>query len=128
MSLAPKRSWFAIASATSARALSLRSPSKTAISAIGKESASLINSPHRPEVQNKRSGIGVSGTSDLVKIAVPAKAVPKAARPRHTVLRERFAPIVPFLNERFAHVEAMALDGRAPIGAHANLRKARDLP
>jgi hypothetical protein len=41
----------------------------------------------------------------LFEIAMPTEAVPEAARSRHTILDKRCAPIVPFLNERFAHIK-----------------------
>src|SRR5262249_51425256 len=63
-----------------------------------------------------------------VEVPVTTEAVLEAARARHTVRDERFAPVVPFLDRRLAHPEAVALDGGASIGAPANPREARDLP
>src|SRR5262245_30108377 len=65
---------------------------------------------------------------DFVEVAVATEAVLEAARARHTVRDQRFAPVVPFLNQRLAHAEPMALDRGASIGAHANLWEACDLP
>src|SRR5262245_45365866 len=66
-------------------------------------------------------------SSNLDEVAVPAEAGLEAARTGDTVLGQRFAPIVPFLNQCFAHAEPVAADGGAPIGAHADLREARDV-
>src|SRR5262249_4671941 len=65
---------------------------------------------------------------NFVEVAVTTEAVLEAARARHTVRHERFPPVVPFRDHRPAHAEPVTLDGGAPIGAHANLREARDLP
>ena len=58
---------------------------------------------------------------------MPPEAVPEPARSRHTILDKCFAPIVPFLNERFAHIKPVTLNGGASIGTHTDLREARDL-
>src|SRR5262249_28182576 len=65
---------------------------------------------------------------NFVEVAVTTEAVLEAARARHTVRDERFAPVVPFLDQRLAHAEPVTLDGGASIGAPANLPEARDLP
>src|SRR5215468_8172886 len=65
---------------------------------------------------------------NFVEVAVTTEAVLEAARTCDAVRDERFAPVVPFLNQRLAHAEPVALDGGASIGAHANLREACDLP
>src|SRR5262249_52646203 len=65
---------------------------------------------------------------NFVEVAVTTKAVLEAARTCDAVRDERFAPVVPFLNQRLAHAEPVALDGGASIGTHANLREACDLP
>src|SRR5262249_42327084 len=62
---------------------------------------------------------------NFVEVAVATEAVLEAARARHTIRDQRFAPVVPFLDQRLAHAEPVTPDGGAPIGAHANLRKAR---
>src|SRR5205823_12575687 len=64
---------------------------------------------------------------DLREIAVPAEPAAEAGRPRHAVFDQRLAPVVPLLNQPLADGQAMALDGGAPVGANADLRKARDL-
>ena len=61
------------------------------------------------------------------KIAVASKAALEAARTCHPVRLQGFTPIVPLLDQRFAHTEPMAFNRRAPIGAHADLREAGDL-
>src|SRR5262245_58893706 len=65
---------------------------------------------------------------NFVEVAVTTEAVLEAARTCNAVRDERFAPVVPFLNHRLAHAEPVAHDGGASIGAHANLREARDPP
>src|SRR5262249_48903576 len=65
---------------------------------------------------------------NFVEVAVTTEAVLEAARTCDAVRDERFAPVVPFLNQRLAHAEPVALDGGASIGTHANLREACDLP
>src|SRR3982751_1079979 len=56
-----------------------------------------------------------------------AEPAAETAGPRHAVRDQRFAAVIPFLNQRLADAEAMALDGGAPVGADADLRKPRDL-
>ena len=58
---------------------------------------------------------------------MPAKPVLETARSGDTVFDQRFASVIPFLDKRLAHGKAMALDGGAPVGAHADLWKAGDL-
>src|SRR5215831_8154455 len=58
---------------------------------------------------------------------MPAHTGFETARAFHTILDQGLTPVVPLLNERIAYTEAMALDGRASIGAHAHLRESRDL-
>src|SRR5262249_2786641 len=65
---------------------------------------------------------------NFVEVAVATEAVLEAARARPTAPGQRFAPVVPFLDQHLAPAEPMALDRGASIGAHANLREARDLP
>ena len=64
---------------------------------------------------------------NLSEIPVPAEAVPEPARARHAVLDHRLAAVVPLLDQRVAHAQAVALDGGATIDAHTDLREARDL-
>src|SRR5262249_24751948 len=61
------------------------------------------------------------------EVAVPAEARLKAARTRDAVRDQRFAPVVPLLDQRLAHAEPVTADSGAPIGAHANLREAGDV-
>src|SRR6266536_5138696 len=61
------------------------------------------------------------------EVAVAAEAGLEAARARDAVLNQRFAPVVPFLNQGFAHAEPVAADGGAAIGTHADLGEACDL-
>jgi hypothetical protein len=58
---------------------------------------------------------------------MPTKAAPEAARSRHTIFDKRFAPVVPFLNQRLAYPKPVTFDGGASIGSHAYLREARAL-
>ena len=64
---------------------------------------------------------------DLLEVAVPAETVLEARRSGYAVFDQRLAAVVPFLNQRLAHGEPVALDGGPAIGAYANLREARDL-
>src|SRR5262245_6191220 len=66
-------------------------------------------------------------SSNLGEVAVAAEAGLEAARTGDTVLHERFAPVVPFLNQALAHAEPVTADGGASIGTHADLREARDV-
>ena len=75
----------------------------------------------------RHRGCFITGLSEFAEIAMPAEAVAKTARPGHPVAHKRLAPVVPFLNQRLAHAKAMALDRRAAVDAHADLRKTRDL-
>src|SRR5260370_25338552 len=63
----------------------------------------------------------------LLRRSSPGGTAPGRPRPRHTILDKCFAPIVPFLNERFAHIKPVTLNGGASIGTHTDLREARDL-
>src|SRR5215470_17786951 len=56
-----------------------------------------------------------------------AKTTGEAPRARHAVFDQRLAPVVPFLDQTIAHGKTVALDGGAPVGTDADLRKARDL-
>ena len=58
---------------------------------------------------------------------MPAEAGLEAARARDAVLNQRFAPVVPFLNQSFAHAEPVTADGGAAIGTHADLGEACDV-
>ena len=42
-------------------------------------------------------------SSNLVEISMPTEAILEAARARYAVRDQCFTPIVPFLNQRFAH-------------------------
>src|SRR2546426_12216444 len=64
---------------------------------------------------------------NFAEVAVPTKPGFEAARTGHAVRDQRFAPVVPFLNQRLAHAKPVTPDGGAPIGTHANLREAGDL-
>src|SRR3989454_8889155 len=64
---------------------------------------------------------------NFAEVAVPTKPGFEAARTGHAVRDQRFAPVVPFLNQRLAHAKPVTPDGGAPIGAHADLREAGDL-
>src|SRR5262249_27282886 len=61
---------------------------------------------------------------NFVEVTVTTKPVLEAARTPHTVRDERFAPVVPFLDQRLAHAEPVTPDRGASIGSHANLREA----
>src|SRR5215470_14951416 len=65
--------------------------------------------------------------ADLREVALSAQAILEAGRALDTILDQRFASIVPFLDQSLAHAEAMALERGASIGTDADLRKARDL-
>src|SRR5262245_37947387 len=58
---------------------------------------------------------------------MPTEAVLEPARARYAVLDQRLAPVVPLLDQRFAHAEPVTLDRGASIRAHAHLREAGDL-
>src|SRR5260221_1742557 len=74
-----------------------------------------------------RSGDRVRSLN-LLEVAVPAKPILEAARAGHTIRDQCLASVVPFLNQRLAHAKPVTLDCRAAIGAHTDLREARDLP
>src|SRR5712672_960376 len=65
--------------------------------------------------------------SYLCKIAVPAEPAAEAGCACNAVFDQGLTAVVPFLNQPLAYAKPMALDGRPPVGANANLRKARDL-
>src|SRR5262249_41820532 len=59
------------------------------------------------------AGCGLGATSrlaDLREVAVSAQAILEAGRALHAILDQRFASIVPFLDQSIAHAEAMALE------------------
>src|SRR5262249_16075570 len=64
---------------------------------------------------------------DLREVAVAAKTTGEAARARDAVFNQRLTPVVPLLDQPFAYGKTVALDGGAPVGTDADLRKARDL-
>src|SRR5207247_5618819 len=66
-------------------------------------------------------------SSNFIEVAVTTEAVLEAARTCYAVRDERFTPVVPFLNQRLAHAEPVALDGGAAIGTHADLGEACDV-
>src|SRR6476661_3965718 len=68
-----------------------------------------------------------SHSADFSEVAVAAETVLEPGGAVDTVDDQRLAAVVPFLNERIAHREAVALDRRPAIGAHASLREAGDL-
>ena len=55
-----------------------------------------------------------------------AKAVLEATRTGNAIFNQRFAPIIPLLNQRLAYAQSMTFDGRASVGTHANLRETRE--
>ena len=55
-----------------------------------------------------------------------AKAVLETGRSIDAVFDQRLTPVVPLMNERIAHGKSVALDGGAPVCAHADLWKACD--
>ena len=66
-------------------------------------------------------------SANFREVAVATEAVLETGRAADAVDDQRFAPVVPFLNQRIAHGEAVTLDGGAAIGAHAHLREPRNL-
>src|SRR5580658_2151706 len=82
---------------------------------------------HDLSIRRDTCALNGARSTDLVEIAVTAEAIFEAARPGDAVLHERFAAVVPFLNQRIAGGEAVAADGGAAVGAGADLREARDL-
>src|SRR5258708_5609278 len=72
------------------------------------------------------SATTASSSANLAEIPMPAQPILDPRRSRHPILYQRFAAVVPLLYQRIAHAEPVALDRRAPVRAHAHLRKARD--
>src|SRR6266487_5263279 len=66
-------------------------------------------------------------SANFREVSVPAEAGLEAARARDAVRNQRFAPVVPFLNQGIAYAEPVAADGGAAIGTHADLGEARDV-
>src|SRR5262245_49773382 len=66
-------------------------------------------------------------SADLGEIAVAAEPVLEARRAGDAVFDQRFAAVVPLVDQRLAHREPVAPDGRATVGAHADLREACNL-
>src|SRR5690348_4132033 len=78
---------------------------------------------------SERTGTASASRSpDLVEVAVAAEAALEAVGTRDTVRDQRFAPVVPLLDQPLADAEPVALDCRAPISTHAHLREACDRP
>jgi hypothetical protein len=50
---------------------------------------------------------------NFLKVAVAAETVLKAGCSRHAIRDQRFTAIIPFLDQRVADAEAVALDRRA---------------
>src|SRR5215475_13375952 len=65
--------------------------------------------------------------SDPGEVAMPAKAVFETSRAGNAVLDQRFASVVPLLDERLAHGKTMTLDGGPPVRPDADLGKAGNL-
>src|SRR5258707_12862829 len=61
------------------------------------------------------------------KMRRPPGPVAKGRSARPDDFGQGLAPVVPFLNQRLADTQPMALDGRPAVGTNANLRKACDL-
>src|SRR5207249_6688846 len=68
-----------------------------------------------------------SGRSDVAEVTMPALARSEARGTRGAVRLEGGKAVVPLLAHRLAERQALLHISRAPIGAHAGLRKARDL-
>src|SRR5262245_48617223 len=66
-------------------------------------------------------------SANPIEVPVPSKPAGKASRSLHPIGFEGLAAVVPFLDQGFAHAEAMAFNRRTPIGPHADLREAGDL-
>ena len=80
-------------------------------------------SPKANSDADARASVGFRRRStDLFEVAVAAEAVLEAGRAGDAVLDQRAAAVVPFLNQRLAHGQAVAPDRRAPIRAHATTR------
>jgi len=79
------------------------------------------------ECSNHQGSLAGTRSADRIEVAVPTETVLKAARTRHTILDQRFAPVVPFLDQRLTYAKPMTLDCGASVGAHTHLREASDL-
>src|SRR5437660_2440698 len=66
-------------------------------------------------------------SADRIEVTVPTEAILVAARTRYTILDQRFAPVVPFLDQRLAYAKSATLDSGASIGTNTNLREPRNL-
>ena len=66
-------------------------------------------------------------SADPFEVAVAPEAVLEAGRAVDAIEDQRLASVVPFLDQRLAYGQAVALDGGATIGAYANLREPRDV-
>src|SRR6266550_6755148 len=66
-------------------------------------------------------------SADRIEVTVPTEAVLVAARTRNTILDQRFAPVVPFLDQRLAYAKSATLHSGASIGTNTNLREPRNL-
>src|SRR5437764_6858737 len=64
---------------------------------------------------------------DVAEVAVPAFARGEARGAGGAIDLEGRKAVVPLLAHRLAQRQALLHMGRAPVGAHARLRKARDL-
>src|SRR5580658_9481498 len=69
----------------------------------------------------------VNWLANFLEIAVASQTVLEVGRSGDAIFDQRLAPIVPFLDQRLAHAKAVTPDGRAAVGASADLWKARDL-
>src|SRR5262249_24697503 len=88
--------------------------------------------PRRRAVQARaeyRLGLFVLAValSDLREVAVPTETTLEARRSRNAVFDQRFASVVPLLDQRTANRESVTLDRRPAGGAHADLRESSNL-
>src|ERR1700691_3547591 len=80
-----------------------------------------------PQTYPHACGVNDAQTREAREACRRAETVLEAGRSGDAIFDQRLAPIVPFLDQRLAHAEAVTLDGGAAVGTSADLRKARDL-
>src|SRR5215831_3285314 len=69
----------------------------------------------------------VTGSTYLREVTVPPEPIAEATCASHSIGNQSLTSIIPFLDQALAHTQSMALDGAAPIGTNADLRKLCDL-
>src|SRR5262249_40356145 len=95
--------------------------------ARGRRALPLRHSHTSADTGNAPYQLSRAQSANPVEVSVSTESVLEASCARYALLDQRLPALVPLLDQRLSYAETVALDCRAPIGAHADLRETSDV-